>query len=199
MNSIKQLCKSGVVLKNGQIDYIGTAQDAVDYYIGNYQQNSAAMYFEDLSQAPGNDKIRIRSMEMKTKSGSDKLTMDDDIDVSLQFYNYLANEMIDCTFELRTADDICVFHRWCNFSPKKDSKVGEQRIDFTIPAHLLNAGHYYFRIFFGANEAYQLWGDLIYNFEIEYTNEKILGMDDALFQVKPGVVRPELKFKHKMI
>lgn len=34
MSSIRKLCKSGVVLKNGCVDYIGTADDCVDYYIG---------------------------------------------------------------------------------------------------------------------------------------------------------------------
>ena len=33
MNSVRQLCRSGVVLKNGMIDHIGTADDCVDYYL----------------------------------------------------------------------------------------------------------------------------------------------------------------------
>lgn len=35
MSSIRKLCKAGVVLKNGSIDHIGTADDCVDYYIGS--------------------------------------------------------------------------------------------------------------------------------------------------------------------
>ena len=35
MGSIRKLCHNGIVLKNGCIDYIGTANDCVDYYIGN--------------------------------------------------------------------------------------------------------------------------------------------------------------------
>ncbi len=35
MSSIRKLCRSGIVLKNGYIDYMGTADDSVDYYIGN--------------------------------------------------------------------------------------------------------------------------------------------------------------------
>lgn len=33
MNSVRQLCRSGVVLKNGMIDHIGTADDCVDFYL----------------------------------------------------------------------------------------------------------------------------------------------------------------------
>ena len=33
MESVRNLCKSGIVLKNGSIDYTGTAYDAVNYYL----------------------------------------------------------------------------------------------------------------------------------------------------------------------
>ena len=199
MNSIKQLCKSGVVLKQGMIDFMGTSTQAVDYYIGNYQQNTSPLYFDNLQDAPGNEMLRIQAMEVKSKTG-EKITIDDDIFVRLQFFNYLKNAMIDCTFELRTADDICVFHRWCNFSPEKNSKEGEQQISFIIPKNTLNAGRYYFRVFFGENESQLLWGDLIYNFEVEYTNERIEGLDESfMFQVKPGILRPDIKFVHQML
>ena len=35
MGSIRKLCHNGIVLKNGCIDYVGSANDCVDYYIGN--------------------------------------------------------------------------------------------------------------------------------------------------------------------
>lgn len=35
MASIKKLCHNGIVLKDGRLDYTGTAEDCVDYYIGN--------------------------------------------------------------------------------------------------------------------------------------------------------------------
>ena len=195
MNSIKQLCRTGVVLKNGMLDFMDTASNAVDYYIGRYLQNDSAMYFDDLKTAPGNDKIRIRSMEVSDSKGG-RITIDSDINVKLVFFNYVKNSMIDCTFELRTADDTVVFHRWLNFSPNHDSKVGEQQISFTIPNHLLNAGKYYFKVFFGENEAHLLWGELNYNFEVEFTKEVV---GDTILGIKPGLIRPELNMKHEMI
>lgn len=35
MSSIRKLCHSGIVLKNGYIDFMGTADESVDYYVGN--------------------------------------------------------------------------------------------------------------------------------------------------------------------
>ena len=35
MNAVKNLCKTGIVLKNGMIDYTGTAEECVEYYMEN--------------------------------------------------------------------------------------------------------------------------------------------------------------------
>lgn len=44
MAAVRNLCKSGIVLKNGTIEYTGAAQDAVDEYLKIYADN-----YEDLS------------------------------------------------------------------------------------------------------------------------------------------------------
>ena len=55
---------------------------------------------------------------------------------------------------------------------------------------------YYFKIFFGENEAHLLWGDLIYMFEVDFTNEAV---GDIVLGKKPGIIRPTLNFQHKML
>ncbi len=197
MASIRQLCNKGVMLSNGMVSFIGGVDECVDYYVGNNYQKTNAIYFDDLNTAPGNDKIRIRSMEVSPIEGN-AITIDTDIHVALQFYNYLPNTMSDVTFELRTTSDIVVFHRWCNFSLNRDSKVGEQKVEFDIPKNLLNAGKYYFRIFFGENESHLLWGNLTYMFEVEYTNESV-GDSNLVIQQKPGIIRPKLDFRHTVL
>ena len=52
------------------------------------------------------------------------------------------------------------------------------------------------RIWFGENEAHKLWGDLNYMFEIDFTNESV---GDIILGKKPGIIRPELNFKHRML
>lgn len=195
MSAVKNLCKTGIVLKDGMLDFAGNVKDAVDYYTLNNYKETEALYYDDLTTAPGNDAIRIRSMEVHPLQGN-SITIDTDINVALRFFNYRANTMIDVTFELTTADDIVVFHRWMNFSPNRDSKIGEQEVSFTIPSGLLNVGRYYFKIWFGENEAHLLWGDLIYMFEVEFTNEAV---GDIILGQKPGIIRPALNFKHRLL
>ena len=35
MNAVRNLCKTGVVLKNGTVDYVGTADECVDHYLNS--------------------------------------------------------------------------------------------------------------------------------------------------------------------
>ena len=39
MASVRSLCRNGIVLKNGTIDFMGTADNAVDYYIASKQED----------------------------------------------------------------------------------------------------------------------------------------------------------------
>lgn len=197
MFSISQLCNRGIVLKNGSIDYSGNVKDAVDHYLESSHTQQGKLLFSDLSKAPGNEHVRIRSMVVYSDRTDGKITIDDDIHVSLVFYLYRENAMIDCTFELRTVSDIVIFHRWHNFSPNKDSKVGEQCISFDIPRHLLNAGKYYFLVSFGENDSFQLWGDLTYSFEVEFTKEE--DIPGIISNQKPGCIRPKIHFKHELL
>ncbi len=195
MAAVKSLCKSGIVLKNGMLDFTGKIDDAVDYYTGINYGETTALYYDDLSVAPGNSSIRIRSMEVKPLEGK-VINYETEIAVILRFYNYRPNLMIDVTFELTTMDEIIVFHRWLNFSPNRDSQVGEQEVAFTIPAGLLNSGKYYFKVWFGENEAHMLWGNLTYMFEVEESNE---GNSAIVIGRKPGLIRPQLDFQHRLL
>ena len=195
MAAVKNLCKTGIVLRDGMFDFSGNIDEAVDYYTGINYNESKKIYYDDLNQAPGNNNIRIRSMEVKPINGK-IIDLETEIGVALRFFNYRQNQMIDVTFELRTIDDIVVFHRWMNFSPNKDSIVGEQEVSFSIPAGLLNSGRYYFKVWFGENESHLLWGYLTYMFEVEESNE---GNELIVLGKKPGLIRPELNFKHQIL
>lgn len=50
MNAIKTLCNSGVVLKNGLVDFIGTAEKSVEKYLAS--ETSSTNYHKDNSKSP---------------------------------------------------------------------------------------------------------------------------------------------------
>lgn len=194
MAAVKRLCKRGIVLKNGMMCYDDSAVNAVDFYIESNYSRSSDMYFDDLSSAPGNENIRIRSFSLRPSVGKD-INIMSGIDVDLVFKNHVQNAIVDATFEVCTMDDVIIFHRGTIISPDKNSLDGEYHISFHIPSNMLNAGRYRMKVWFGQNCRYLLWGKLIYDFEVS------LAYDSSGFVVgeRPGLIRPDFDFKTEFI
>jgi lipopolysaccharide transport system ATP-binding protein len=171
MASIKALCHTGILLNNGHIQTTGPINEVVETYIGNRKDSNNSIY-EDMALAPGNDKIRIREFSINPIHGN-IIDVESGIHVNLVFYNASANIIIDTTFELRTADDVIVFHTGKVLSPDGNSQKGFYQVSFDIPAHTLNMGNYTLRLWFGQNQKYLLWGFYEHHFHIEntYTNQ----------------------------
>jgi len=192
MASIKNLCKRGVVLNQGSVIYDGYVNDAVDFYTHNSFALSENLYFDNINEAPGNENIRIKSLSVDSANGG-SINMESDINIELQFYNYKTDSMIDATFELRTVEDVIVFHQGKVVTPNKDSKEGLYQVNFTIPAGLLNDGRYTLRTFFGENCRYLLWGVLEYNFEIDFSSSKFNTGH------RPGILHYNFDFQSKYL
>ncbi len=185
MASIRALCHTGILLNNGHIQTIGKINEVVETYIGGKKDSNNSIY-EDMALAPGNDKIRIREFSINPIHGN-IIDVESGIHVNLVFYNASANIIIDTTFELRTADDVIVFHTGKVLSPDGDSRKGFYQVTFDIPAHTLNTGNYTIRIWFGQNQKYILWGTYEHHFHIEntYTNQ------GRNLNNLPGILKPQ--------
>ena len=79
MTAVRNLCKSGIVLKNGRVDYIGNADDSVDHYLKVESTNKKSKIIENVEWVkPGLriDDILINNTEdaiSTIKSGQDCL------------------------------------------------------------------------------------------------------------------------------
>jgi len=63
MNSIRRLCRNCVVLKNGKLDYIGTADDCVDYYQETNVENFQAVWKKGLGKVLSNNTNKYLEFE----------------------------------------------------------------------------------------------------------------------------------------
>lgn len=189
MAAVKKLCKRGVVLENGMVKFIGDVNDAVDSYISASDNISSNVYFDDLSAAPGNENIRIRSFEVTPMSGS-VINVESGIHFKLVFRNNKHDIILDATIELRTMDDIVVFHSGKVVSPDKDSKVGEYTVEFTMPPFYINTGKYRVKLWFGEAQRYLLWGFFEHVFEVENT---LTGQGYNMATL-PGILKPHFDF-----
>lgn len=188
MAAVKQLCNKGIVLKNGGLVFNGSQTEAVNYYQASHDTESYFEHAGPVEEAPGNENIRILKFEVRPLQGK-VLSISSGIEFELQFYNAKENIDLDTTFELRNMDEVPIFHHGAALSFNNDSQKGIYTVIGTLPANLLNAGTYHFKIIFGENQRYQLFSiDDFIQFEI--LNESIGSNSNVL----PGVIRPDIMY-----
>ena len=188
MAAVKELCNQGILLNQGKIEYIGTATESVIEYQKGRNSNDSYFYEGSIENAIGNENIRIKEFSVKPLSG-DYISIESGAKVKLIFYNNRPNINLDATFELRSTDEVVVFHTGSLIYRNLDSKIGLHEVTFDLPPHLLNAGNYYFKIIFGENQRYILFeNDNLVSFSVE---NKAIGSNANIL---PGIIRPDLNF-----
>lgn len=194
MGSVRKLCRTGMLLENGMIKILGPINKVVDAYIGE-GGSKENQFFEDLSTAPGNDVIRIKSFEILPDKPQANIDIESGIKFRLQFMCYKEDAMLDVNMLIKTMDDVMVcqvgspFCQWGN----KDSKIGIYTVEFKIPPYTLNAGRYKAEIFFGENQRYVVYSGFEQCFQVDNT------LSDMGFNqnVLPGMLRLKNDFEIK--
>ena len=187
MAAVKKLCRKGVLLENGTVKYSGSIDDTIRMYMDDDVIPSQSVFFDDLSTAPGNDKVRIKSFEVLPING-DVVNVVSGIHFRLTFMNYVPNIHLDAAFELHTSDDVTIFHSGKVVSPQHDSKIGEYIVEFSLPPLVLNRGKYYMNIWFGENNKYRICKPYAHPFMVE----EFLCEDPYLGRSLPGILKLDI-------
>jgi lipopolysaccharide transport system ATP-binding protein len=188
MAAVKTLCNKGIVLANGQLIYQNKQLEAVSFYQTNNNTKSSFEHRGDMDSAPGNENIRVLKFVIRSLEG-ESISISTGLSFEMTFFNQKAGINLDATFELKNSDEIPVFHNGVLISTNNDSNTGLYHVKCVIPPYLLNAGNYSFKLIFGENQRYLLFGaDDFIGFEVENESK---GSNSAL---APGVIHPKLDF-----
>ncbi len=189
LTAVKELCKTGILLDQGRLTFTGGVEEAVIEYQRNNLTQSSYVHSGDLSEAVGNENIKILEFSVVPERGR-IIDINSGIKVKLSFYNNIPDINLDATFELRTFEEVVVFHVGKLISETHDSKQGLYNIEFTIPAGMLNAGNYYFKLIFGKDQSTLLYNnENIVSFEVENVKAGVKT------HVYPGIMRPNFDYK----
>lgn len=132
MASIRKLCHSGVLLENGMVKYIGTAEDTIiEYLSSNVDVNGVAL--RDRDDKEGNRRIEVTSVVFRNERGDsvDEIFIGQPLIIDFQF------EVKDPTVDLSKLIVACNFTDsfgnpsvvWCSdemdqsFADAKDGKI----------------------------------------------------------------------------
>lgn len=72
MTNVRQLCKTGVVLKNGEINYLGPIDKAIDHYLMRNQVLDSDAAFPQATVRGGNGNLRFQYIRLLSKNGVER-------------------------------------------------------------------------------------------------------------------------------
>ncbi len=193
MSAVKQLCSRALVFKNGQLEYQSSVSNAVGYYQKIQELSSSFLHRGHFDFAPGNSGIRILKVQVNPLE-NDILTVSSGLEIEIHFYNAIQDINLDITFEVKTLDDIVVFHNGLIITNKQNSQKGIYIIKGEMKYGMLNAGIYKLTLLFGESQKNLLLkvDDFI---QFEVLNETAGNNTSVL----PGIFRPLMEYKAEFI
>jgi lipopolysaccharide transport system ATP-binding protein len=148
--------------------------------------------------APGNDKILLKRVAAfaKGKKVSDPIKSNEEVLVEIEFENKINNVKLDVTWDIFDAESVHLCHVGTLVENGSEINPGNYKVQFTIPANLLNTKRYYFNVLFGIDQRY-----------VAYKHDNVLSIDieDGLdrqgsaFHQFPGIIHPKLNWKTEKI
>ncbi len=137
MTAVKSLCRSGISLNNGSIEFSGEIQRVVDFYLSDSTLESEKISIWDFESAPGSYNIKIRGAFII--SDKNKITVNNCFDIVTEFWCLHETLEINVSMVLWDSNQIPVF----NISTeRKLLNPGLNRAVFHIPGNLMNDGIY---------------------------------------------------------
>jgi len=180
MTAVKNLCKTGVVLRDGGMAFSGEINDVVDYYLADETAKGIVNNCWDFESAPGLEKIKVKSAYVQFKG--DYLTVKNEFDIVTEFWCLEEGFPVNVSMHLYDMNGQIVFNV---FTENKPLRKGLYRAVFHIPANLMNDGLYYVSNMFVSNAQEYFYHEHAHSFEI-LENRNIEGWHGKW----AGAVRP---------
>ena len=150
MASVKQLCKSGVLLENGGVKSIGKINTIVDEYLQDNVAISLADGVWSMDDAPGSGGIKV--LRSAVEFEGTELTADKPFDLVYEFYCEYDNITVGLNPHIYNQQEICIFNIGSGYNTYSK---GMHKVVFHVPSGLFCAGSYRVdNLFYSATTAY---------------------------------------------
>lgn len=187
MTAIKNLCNRAIILQNGTLVADGECEMMVKQYGSVVVDKRSKISFDDPISAPGNDKIKVKRLELVVLNGDQVITVNTPFNIEFEFWNYEETVPVNLSFHLYTANQECVL----NIGTKsRKLKEGAYKGVCHIPASLLNDNIYSVSMMVVGDMSYALY-NYEYGISFEITEER---PESGWHGKWPGIIRPNLEF-----
>jgi lipopolysaccharide transport system ATP-binding protein len=138
MTAVKGLCQNAVLLSSGSISSVGRVEQVVNRYLSTNQKEVLEKTWSTIESAPGNEKVRVKSMRAVSSSGTqlNHLTVETPFDVHFEFWN-LSPATTNLSMHVRQIGGETVF---AAASPSVNCEPGVVEFVCHVPGGLMNDG-----------------------------------------------------------
>jgi lipopolysaccharide transport system ATP-binding protein len=154
---MNQLCPRAILLADGDVKRDGRTSDVIATYLKAGSDSAGEHVWENPRRAPGNEKIRLRSVRIVSRGRTTAETyIDEDLLVEVEFWNHRPNTRNVCT-NIYLLDSLANTVLSTASTPGGNSlreewfdklhPSGLYRTTLTIPANFLNDGLYYISVY----------------------------------------------------
>jgi lipopolysaccharide transport system ATP-binding protein len=156
LQAVNNLCSKAIWLDRGSVKYTGYSNSVVNHYLSTVQKKSWKQEFGDLQSAPGNEYIRLLSIELVPHLSDPVAGIDirTPLTIKYRFFNGGEGFQLSTDILLFTLAGECIFD-----VPSVPGEYNKGIIDVecTIPGNFLNDGSYYISINFTKDTSVQLF------------------------------------------
>lgn len=190
LQAVANLCEKVVWLQHGQVRALGEATEIIKHYLTDTQQHKLQQSWPEPAEAPGNDKIRFKHVELVPQLTQPNLPLDvrTPLTVKFEFWNFTDEVLLSVNLVLFSTGGECIFD-----VPSGTAlcQRGVVTGECTIPGNFLNDGSYYISLFIVKDTTTPLF---------DYEDCLSFDLEDYRGEIKWygkwwGAVRPLLPFR----
>jgi lipopolysaccharide transport system ATP-binding protein len=189
MQAVAKLCQHALWLQHGVVKEQGEVSQIVNHFLMTTQQNKTQQAWEAPDEAPGNEFVRFKSVELVPHLLAEDMALDIRVPLTIRFqmWNLTDNALLSVNMFLYTSNGDCILTIPSVASVYSKGVVAGE---CTIPGNLLNDGSYFI--------SYYVMKDTVplYDFEscLSFDLEDYRGGESGWNGKWWGAVRPLIPF-----
>ena len=199
MAAVKRLCQRVIVFKDGEIEADASPAEAIKLYLSEQRTESYGKCFFHGDHLPGDDSVRLLSVQLLNSSGVPSASFDIDQSFVIEVCFKVLHEIENFHLYIRitTGDGIIAFGSgdWDVGLHEKYAEgygPGMYRSLCKVPGHLLNRGDFNLSVFGQIPlDKYHFYEESVLKFRISEMGG--VGGPDSL--LRPGIFRPKLNWE----
>jgi len=201
MAAVQSLCQRAIWLDQGRVQEDGETGAVVGSYLHRSFSSQAEQVWEDVETAPGNDRVRLRSVRVRPEEGlsSDPITIRTPLVFEFEFWNLQPGTRLNLSLHIYGQDGVIAFNTVPYHEPVWHGNpfpAGLFRSVCHVPGDLLNNGMHRVELLIVKDEGIVLYRkDDALIFDVRDAIEMRGGWHGRWV----GVVRPNLLWETELI